>query len=816
VDATAARVAKMAREIPEHGSDSQGSVGDATLEEFISVLSKQLRTGLVSSLSAAGSDPGDLKLTLGRGRPLTEFLDTFVRRVRRHVVRAEPLRYELGAQPADTVGAHANRPASTPEIAGLRVVLADDDTPRSDAIAQELRQRGVTVVVTDLEPSPTRFQTLRQADPTVFVIGEDHAHGAGYDLLRRLRRDSRLRWASLLVVRWDEIWAEERGAPTLARLASTLAGLVEPERALFARAEARVAFDTRLETTGPARCLRVLEKSPRPLRLRIENPRVELTLDLSDGLVVGAEGRTLELETRPLSGVSALSALLVLGSGRVRVEPVDQPASANIMTPVEAALTMADAETPPISPSIPASGTVSLHPPGPSEPLSAPVGSIRPAPIVSVAGAVRAPPRPAMPPAPPSSAQRPPRTPEPVMATAPSLTTTATHEHNPPAMTLSAPASGPSPLPPSTPDTQRTGWRARAQTLSAWFAAQDAKLHGRRISFGTAAVLVGLGAFQGLLIVTLYAGARWLSRPHVPLERVAAARDLAPERAVPSAAPVPPATPAPSAAVAGAPTVAPVASGQGDGSGSDVPDCATLLKADPPHAGFYPGSALKQMRLGRAAIVHGDLSAAEAALCRAASWNANSAEIALDLALVLLLERDGADAVTWARRAVELDPKNSAAEDALGDALARVGSDAEARTAFLAAAGIDPSNEAGVRALIIRAMKQADHALRHGDLVTAERAFRRAAILEPKSSSAASGLSYTLIELGEVAPGVVWARRGVELAPRNSGARLALGDALARSGDKVAAASEWREAALLDPGNREAQRRLRAAGLPPT
>jgi len=267
VDATAERVAKMARELPEQGTEAQGAVGDATLDEFIGVLSKELRAGLVSSLGSGG-DLQDLKLTLGRGRPLTEFLDTFVRRVRRHVVRAEPLRYELGgAQPGDALGTpRASLPVAAPAIDGLRVVVADEETPRADAVAQELRKRGVTVVVTDLEPSPTRFQTLRQADPTVFVIGEDHANGAGYDLLRRLRRDSRLRWASLLVVRWDEIWSEERGAPALGRLESTLAGLVEPERALFARAEARTAFDTRLETTGPARCLRVLERSARPLR----------------------------------------------------------------------------------------------------------------------------------------------------------------------------------------------------------------------------------------------------------------------------------------------------------------------------------------------------------------------------------------------------------------------------------------------------------------------------------------------------------------------------------------------------------------------
>jgi Flp pilus assembly protein TadD len=113
-------------------------------------------------------------------------------------------------------------------------------------------------------------------------------------------------------------------------------------------------------------------------------------------------------------------------------------------------------------------------------------------------------------------------------------------------------------------------------------------------------------------------------------------------------------------------------------------------------------------------------------------------------------------------------------------------------------------------------MKQGDKALRRGDYLTAERGFRRAAVLEPKSSSAASGLSYALLQLGDTTAGVAWAERAVALAPRSSGARLALGDALAKAGDKQGAAREWRESALLDPGNREAQKRLRVAGLPPT
>ena len=862
VDATAAEVAKMARDIPEQGTDSQGGLGEATLDEFIGALSRQLRTGLVSSLSADADSTADLKLVLGRGRPLTEFLDTFVRRVRRHVVRAGPLEYELdsGAAPGEGL-ARASLPAGRPEIRGLRVVLADDDTPRADAVAQELRSRGVTVVVTDLDPSETRFQTLRQADPTVFVIGEDHAHGAGYDLLRHVRRDSRLRWASLLVVRWNEIWSDERGAPVIHRLESTLAGLVESERALFARAEARVPFDTRLEATGPARCLRTLGMLTPPLRVHVANPRVELSIDLSDGLVVGVEGRTLDAEAKQLSGVNALAALLVLGSGRVRVEPVDQAATANVMTPVDAALNMADAETPPITPSIPAAGTVSLNPPMHAEAatVSAPAslrGSVQPAPIVTVgtpavpatvprpaaapgfavpAGApppgfappppVRAAARPATPPpAEPAAAPPPPAAPFPLSASAampaqpvpvpmsgasgPDLSMSP-HERTPPAMTISAPLPS-QPLGDALLGARLAGgFAAHWKELAAWFARQDAKLHGKRISSGVAAVLVGLGALQGLLIVLLYAGARWLVSPHRSPEPVVAARELAREEPSKPAPPPPAASELPAAQPVVAPRVVPPGS---DGSGRDVPDCKTLLAADPPHSGYYPGAALQAMRAGRTAIVRGDLNLAQMSLCRAANYNPKNAEIALELSLVLLLRRDGPEAETWARRAVELDPDNLGAQDALGDALARTGNEREAKQAWITAARIDGTNDAAVRALVTRAAKQADKSLRHRDLVTAERSFRRAAVLEPRSQASRSGLAYVLLELGDLDAAVTWARRAVDVSPRNSGARLVLGDALAKSGDKPGAAREWREAALLDPGNREALKRLRAAG----
>src|SRR5262249_42939765 len=57
--------------------------------------------------------------------------------------------------------------------------------------------------------------------------------------------------------------------------------------------------------------------------------------------------------TKTLQGPSALSALMVLSSGRVHIERVQQPATANIMATVDVALNQADEEPPPIVPSMP-------------------------------------------------------------------------------------------------------------------------------------------------------------------------------------------------------------------------------------------------------------------------------------------------------------------------------------------------------------------------------------------------------------------------------------------------------------------------------
>lgn len=398
MDAIAEQIARLAREIPERGGEALGQVGEATLAEFVGALSNQLRSGILSVQTGdASQDP--VRLVLGSGRPLAAFIDDFVLRVRRHVVHAEPLKYEFDDRAGGTVKmldpSELDFEPAISGVKGLRVALADDDSARADSVAQELRARGATVVVTDLNPSEARFARLRQVDPEVLIAGEQHLQGHGYELLRRMRKDTRLRWASLLVVRWEEIWSETLSVPALDRLESALATLAEADTSLIELGQLGEAFDTRLEITGPARLLRALVTTPHAVRLTVSNPRLSVSVDLSEGLIVGASAHAPHDPSQSYDGALALAGLLVLSSGRVHVDPVQQPAVTNVMSTIDVALNMADSEKAPIAPSIPTPHSPSLPPP--------PQPSLAP-PLDELSGAEMAAPRPS--PAPRLSARK--------------------------------------------------------------------------------------------------------------------------------------------------------------------------------------------------------------------------------------------------------------------------------------------------------------------------------------------------------------------------------------------------------------------------
>ena len=734
IDAIAEQVAKLAREIPERGGDSLGVVGEATLSEFVGALSRELRSGILSVHTGKGSDDA-VRLVLGSGRPLAAFIDDFVRQVKSHVVHAEPLHYEFAEHAGGTVTLlDSTAPASEPErvsVKGLRVALADDDTGRADCVAQELRSRGVSVVVTDLTPTDLRFAKLRQVDPQVLLIGEAQVKGQGYELLRRMRRDTRLRWASLLVVRWDEVWSDALSVPALDRLATALAALSEADRTLQTWAETGDGFDARLEITGPARCLRALTTSPRPLRVTVNNPRATVSIDISDGLVVGAAGESRLDPSQKWDGALALSAFMVLSSGRVHVAPVNQPAVTNVMATVDVALNMADSEPAPITPSIPTTAALSLRPPPGELAIST---SLRPPPQVAAA---------------PEKA----------------------------------------PIGPV-----RTG-----------------------VSPPLALFLVALAALQGLLVVGALS---LLSQPRQPSptpsgsSKAAGANQAAPLPAQASA-------PAPSAEAkdgasleqaaqppATSTSVAP------DESGTHAPSCEDTFGKAHVKAGEYPGAAYGQVREANRALVQGDLNAAQTALCKAILWNQSSPALPLELAQLMLLRRDGAQAVEWARKGLTLDPGSVRAQGILGDGLARVGDYEAAKRAWLASMHLEPSSDTQqFKALSFSSVREARASMRRRDFARAERFFRRGVVLDGESVAASNGLADALLKLGDAVSALRWANHSVSVAPRDPGARVILGDVLFQKGDRNAAEVEWREALQLDPTNYLAKLRMnRLAG----
>jgi tetratricopeptide (TPR) repeat protein/DNA-binding response OmpR family regulator len=744
IDAIAEQVAKLAREIPERGGESLGVVGEATLSEFVGALSRELRSGILSVHTGKGGDEDAVRLVLGSGRPLAAFIDDFVRQVKSHVVHAEPLRYEFAEHAGGTVTLlDPEAPEYEPErisVKGVRVALADDDTGRADSVAQELRARGVSVVVTDLAPTDLRFAKLRQVDPEILLIGEAHVKGPGYELLRRMRRDTRLRWASLLVVRWEEIWTDALSVPALDRLETALAALSEADRTLHAWAETGETFDARLEITGPARCLRAITASPRPLRVTVNNPRVTVSIDISDGLVVGATADSRTGPAQHWDGAVALSAFMVLSSGRIHITPVNQPAQTNVMATVDVALNMADSEPAPITPSIPSAAGPSLRPPPGELPISV---SLRP--------------NAAVPPA-----------------------------------------------------TQAWPMLARVRT---------------GISKPAAIFLVALAALQGLIIVAglsaalkshrAKAAAAAASAEATAASASASAAAKAQASANASAAAASHAA-APSAASAAATATtepsqaAPVAKDIPlDETGAHAPTCEALFGGAHVGAGEYPGSAYVEMREANKALVRGDVDAAERSLCKAALWDQTNPAIPLELAQLMLLRRDGAASVAWARKGLEKDASSTRAQGILGDGLARVGDYPGARRAWLLSMRLDAAaSESQLRDLSFSSLREARASMGRRDFARAERFFRRAVVLDAENGPASNGLADALLRLGDTSSALRWANRAVSVAPRDPAARVILGDVLFQQGDHGGAEVEWREALQLDPTNFLARRRV--------
>src|SRR5262249_22130788 len=161
---------------------------------------------------------------------------------------------------------------SAETLAGIRILILEDDSSRADVLAQELRARLAQVVVYSSKQC-LDLERIRAVDPDIILVSADSMAGDGFGVVRDLQQHVHLSWVSGLVVPWKELQGFRLATPDIQKLAAQITKLREHDRKLSERALAETAFETRLELTGPSRALRAVCATKRTLHLTVRSPK---------------------------------------------------------------------------------------------------------------------------------------------------------------------------------------------------------------------------------------------------------------------------------------------------------------------------------------------------------------------------------------------------------------------------------------------------------------------------------------------------------------------------------------------------------------
>ena len=340
-DTIARRLAELAQEVPERPGRISGELNEHNLQDVVDLVSNDMKTGILSIRSPKGVLEG-MPVIVETERASAHRTELILDRLREAMDESEPLEYEFH----ETSGGRLSTlpMAAEPEdvdlsgLRGARVVILDSDELRAEKLAQVLSARGVQIAAADF--STAVIPRIREVDPQVVVLDSGAVGGQGIDFVRAMRKDPQLRWASMLVVRWEDFWptsASDAG-PDLAQLAGRILPMIDQDAEMARRVEDEVDFDTRLELIGPGRLVRALGSMPGVRHLSIGGHKRNVEIDIADNSVVGAYATLREGTTQTLQGMPALLALWGLNSGRVSVREQDLPSVANIMMPIDEAL----------------------------------------------------------------------------------------------------------------------------------------------------------------------------------------------------------------------------------------------------------------------------------------------------------------------------------------------------------------------------------------------------------------------------------------------------------------------------------------------
>jgi tetratricopeptide (TPR) repeat protein len=240
----------------------------------------------------------------------------------------------------------------------------------------------------------------------------------------------------------------------------------------------------------------------------------------------------------------------------------------------------------------------------------------------------------------------------------------------------------------------------------------------------------------------------------------------------------------------------------------NAPSCQKLLedRSSPGQA----ASVRAQLALATALIRSQELDEAQRVYCRLVETHANNARPRVALIELLLARHDNLAALGYLKESVRTFPYEPRFRWMLGDALARTGDWSAARATWLElAAAVPGSEERRARKLAKQSLNLARANARSAGYDKAERAFRRAAILNPGNVEASTGVAQMLLQAGDPKAAAAWAALALRNAPRAANLHVLLGNALVASGDERGAQAAWQEALKINPGHREALARMR-------
>ncbi len=344
-DAIARRLADLAWEVPDRPGLARGELNADNLEDIVSLVSSDHKTGILSIQSPKGVLEG-MPMVIETESPSAHNMEVILERLQEAIAESGPLEYEfyeasggrLSTLPAPIEPAEPVEEIDLRALEGTRIVILDSDELRAEKLAHVLHARGVQIAAADF--STAVIPRIREVDPQVIVMDSNAIGGKGIEFVRAIRKDPQLRWSSMLVVRWDDFWpsAFSDAEPDLTQLTQRVMPLIEQDAVIARRVTDEIDFDTRLELIGPGRLLRALGSVAGVRHVAIAGNKRNIQVDIADNSIVGAYATLREGTTQSFQGMPALTALWGMNSGRVSIREQELPSVANIMMPVDEAL----------------------------------------------------------------------------------------------------------------------------------------------------------------------------------------------------------------------------------------------------------------------------------------------------------------------------------------------------------------------------------------------------------------------------------------------------------------------------------------------